>query len=339
MDGENSAENRERAATEAKPPVARSRFWRLVVTGSVLASLPTLFSLGARWYWRLELLTHFCVQYAVVTGGFALLLLAGRRWRAALLPASAAVFNLVLIVPLWIAPSRGEHTAPATRVLVANVYTGNREFQRLLDVIDREQPAIILVTETDERWLKALEPLREKYPHVFSKSRADNFGIGIYSRIPLTQTKLIHLGDSKVPAIVAVAQVNGVSVTIFGVHTLPPADREYATIRNSQLADLARRVRVTKGPVLVLGDLNTTSWSPQFADLISETGLKDSRTGFGVQATWPTANRLLSITLDHALVSETFVVIDHRIGPEIGSDHLPVIVDVALSLTADEPSR
>jgi endonuclease/exonuclease/phosphatase (EEP) superfamily protein YafD len=88
--------------------------------------------------------------------------------------------------------------------------------------------------------------------------------------------------------------------------------------------------RKRTGALVLLGDLNTTSWSPHFRDLINTAGLKDSRAGFGIQPTWPAGTPPLWIPLDHCLVSPEIKVHDRRVGPNVGSDHFPVIVEFSL---------
>jgi endonuclease/exonuclease/phosphatase (EEP) superfamily protein YafD len=56
----------------------------------------------------------------------------------------------------------------------------------------------------------------------------------------------------------------------------------------------------------------------------------DSAQGHGVQPTWPNFNPLLWIPLDHVLHSTCLAVRDRIIGPDVGSDHYPVIVDFSL---------
>jgi len=83
------------------------------------------------------------------------------------------------------------------------------------------------------------------------------------------------------------------------------------------------------GPVLVAGDFNCTPWSPFFADLVAATGLSDSARGFGVWPTWNSTLLPLGISIDHVLVSDGLVTRNHRVGGDVGSDHFPVIVDLA----------
>jgi endonuclease/exonuclease/phosphatase (EEP) superfamily protein YafD len=84
-----------------------------------------------------------------------------------------------------------------------------------------------------------------------------------------------------------------------------------------------------KGPVLLLGDLNVTPWNRHFRLLLERTGLRDSSRGRGVQPTWPAGSLLFAIPLDHGLHSPDIAILQRRIGGDVGSDHLPVIIDVA----------
>lgn len=52
--------------------------------------------------------------------------------------------------------------------------------------------------------------------------------------------------------------------------------------------------------------------------------------GFGVQTSFPSNLWLLRIPIDHVLVACAIGVDDRRIGPEVGSDHLPVITDLVV---------
>jgi len=59
--------------------------------------------------------------------------------------------------------------------------------------------------------------------------------------------------------------------------------------------------------------------------------LKDSSLGWGIQPTWPAMFLPLRIPIDHCLVSPDLKIVRRKIGRDIGSDHLPLLVDLGLS--------
>ncbi|HEY9295793.1 MAG TPA: endonuclease/exonuclease/phosphatase family protein, partial [Phormidium sp.] len=100
--------------------------------------------------------------------------------------------------------------------------------------------------------------------------------------------------------------------------------------RNMQLAAMADYLEKVNNPVVVMGDFNVTMWSPFYQRFIEKTKLKNARSGFGVQPTWPSFMPLLAIPIDHCLVSPNIQVIKTRTGRNVGSDHLPIITDLAI---------
>ena len=97
------------------------------------------------------------------------------------------------------------------------------------------------------------------------------------------------------------------------------------------MQEVIQQYRCHGSPLLIVGDLNTTSFAPVFGELTEQLNLKDSRQGFGLQPSWPaTSVSPLMITLDHVLVSPEIQVINRKTGNHVGSDHLPVYVEIAL---------
>ena len=52
------------------------------------------------------------------------------------------------------------------RVLSANVHVSNRRVDELLRLVDRTNPDVVLLMETDAWWHEHLQALRERYPYV-----------------------------------------------------------------------------------------------------------------------------------------------------------------------------
>jgi endonuclease/exonuclease/phosphatase (EEP) superfamily protein YafD len=76
-------------------------------------------------------------------------------------------------------------------------------------------------------------------------------------------------------------------------------------------------------------DFNITPWSPVFADILEGSGLRDSSLGFGVAPTWLSRPLFFGLPIDHILVSPDIKVKNRHVGPDVGSDHFPVIADLA----------
>jgi endonuclease/exonuclease/phosphatase (EEP) superfamily protein YafD len=119
--------------------------------------------------------------------------------------------------------------------------------------------------------------------------------------------------------------------TLIGTHAVPPASAENTRLGDEHLSHIPEIVRAAKSPVLLLGDLNATPWCSTFQQLVRESGLRDSSRGRGVQPTWPSFMPLLWIPIDHCLYGPGIKVTNKRVGPKIGSDHYPVVVDFGLS--------
>jgi endonuclease/exonuclease/phosphatase (EEP) superfamily protein YafD len=82
----------------------------------------------------------------------------------------------------------------------------------------------------------------------------------------------------------------------------------------------------------VLADMNATAWSPAYADFVARTGLREAREGFGRLATWRSDKYLagLWLDLDHLLVGAAVDVQGLRRGPDLGSDHRPLVARLVL---------
>ena len=118
------------------------------------------------------------------------------------------------------------------------------------------------------------------------------------------------------------------------VHPRSPLHRKGKDAMNIELSALAVEVGGTGGSRIVAGDLNCTDGSPFFADFLRETHLRDSRQGFGREGSWPSwLPSPLRIAIDHAFVSDDLAVVARRLGPKIGSDHLPLIFELAPAAT------
>ena len=71
--------------------------------------------------------------------------------------------------------------------------------------------------------------------------------------------------------------VDGRPLSVLALHPPTPMRFDKFQLRNAQFAAAAARMRETAGPRVLVGDLNTTPWSPYFQDLVRESGMRDAR--------------------------------------------------------------
>jgi endonuclease/exonuclease/phosphatase (EEP) superfamily protein YafD len=303
--------------------------YHLAVAGLVVL---TLGGFLGRLAWFFEILSHFRVQYFVLAVVLTVLCLHARRRGAALAAAACLLVNLALIAPYY-QPSPPAPGGSTGRALFLNLHIDNTAYDRVRDLIRSVAPDWFVVCEVTPAWAEALDPLRQDYPHVViqpARDSEDCSGIALFSRTPIHAGEAGHFEGTAWPSVIGTVAHGGKPITVIGTHPLPPAGRSFMRMRDAQLAAVARRAAASRDPVILLGDLNVTSWSPVFADLLHTSGLRDSRMGFGLQPSWPTTNPLWLIPIDHCLVSPEVVVQSRRIGPAVGSDHYPVIVEFTL---------
>lgn len=301
--------------------------WTLV---GIVGGLTVLGFLGRLW-WVCDLASHFRVQYGLFLAACALVLLAQKRLRAAAVPATLALVNGALVAPCYWPVAEPPAGPRALRVGVVNLLCLNREPTRALAFFRAARPDFLLLMEVTEHWLRALDELKDDYPHTYALPREDSFGIAVFSRLPLDPVESRQLGSALLPSLLFQVTVDGQTLTVLGTHPLPPVSAANTARRNEHLAQAAQLVRALSGPVLLLGDLNTTPWSSSFRDLVNASGLRDGRRGQGIQATWPVAVPLLRIPIDHCLASPEIAIHALTVGPDLGSDHFPVLVDFSLS--------
>jgi endonuclease/exonuclease/phosphatase (EEP) superfamily protein YafD len=318
-------------------PKSTLTFTGLLEVVSACLLLATIAASLGRLWWMFELATHFRVHLACALTVFCVCWMFRRRWRAAGLCGVCAALNSVPVL-LLLRPGSAPHAVnPGAgrplRLVAINVHTSNQHHDRVLDFLQRSDADVILLMEVDSRWLFAMQPMQSLYPHRIVEVREDNFGIAMFSRLPWTNAQIIELG-AEVPSIEAMLEFDGGLVKVLGTHPLPPGSADYARLRNAQLERIAVWGRRQTRPAIVMGDLNVTPWSPVFSDLLREGGLRNTSQGLGFFASWPAGLPVGRIPIDHCLVTPDWQVDSKRLGPDIGSDHLPVMVDLRLIQTA-----
>jgi endonuclease/exonuclease/phosphatase (EEP) superfamily protein YafD len=309
----------------------RARIWGALDALGFITCVATVLGFASRVGWPVELAAHFRVQYFLILASLALISAWARRHVATSVLSVCALANGAVIFPVWIGgPVVAEAERAALRLMLVNVATKNRDHTAVIEAVREASPDVVFFEEVNQRWLTHLSELSGGYPISLAESRDDNFGMAVFSRLPLTDSRVVFIGAAHVPSIVVRLFFEGETVTVVGTHTLPPGSREYAELRDEQLLRLGDFLSALQRPYALLGDLNISPWSDQFYRLLDTGKVLDSTQGIGLMPTWPADFWPLLIPIDHCLISSDIRVVDRRIGPFVGSDHYPLVVDLTL---------
>ena len=301
----------------------------ILAAGVAVVSMAAFFG-GTIWW--LDVIANFRAQFVVLLAVLGLLLsvTSRRRWGYGVL--LAAAINLIVVLPLFVgAPAEGDPGAPTLRVMSFNLLSTNESYQEVIDYIDRLEPDVVLLHEASRPWEVAMDAGPNGYEVV--RARSDDLIFGTLVLAKGAEIEVVSYGFStSSPRAVSVELVpEGWSnpVTVLGTHPLAPTDAERASLRDAQIGFVEDWVSEVDGHSVVAGDFNATPWSWPFRTLLAGTDLENSQVGFGLQPSFPAAsNLLLRVPIDHLLHSKSLKVIDRQLGPALGSDHFPLVVDL-----------
>lgn len=194
-----------------------------------------------------------------------------------------------------------------------------------------EQDADIVVlleaTRMHGKWGAAL---RAKYPSMMSCSVRYPCSTVLFSKYPILRSEaLARNGDAEdrkaLSALTATLDVNGTPLTVFAVHLDRPWPLGEQERWVKPLAEVAAGI---DGPAVLTGDFNSTPWTHAMRT-ISEAG--NFRLGSGIGTSWPAQNAAaFRLPLDQLYLRGRVRATGTAIGPQRGSDHRPLIVELEI---------
>lgn len=266
------------------------------------------------------------------------------RWLAGLTGAAvlAQLAQFAKYTPL--APKqvirRPSDSERAVTLLTCNVRMRNRSADRLINIVRRQQPDLLLLLEVNDRWARQLEVLHADYPHRVLQPLENTYGLILLSRLPLIDPQVRFLVQKDVPSVQTRIRLRGGrEIWFYGLHPRPPVrgnlDGEIelpgSAPRDAELVIAALELRDVREPVIVAGDFNDVAWSHTTRRFQRLSRTLDPRVGRGLYPTFHTGNRLLRFPLDHLFVSEHFAVCDFMREADVGSDHFPLYAELVLA--------
>lgn len=212
-------------------------------------------------------------------------------------------------------------------ILSVNLLSSNTDAQKVNQYIRDIDADVLLLIEYTAFWDR--HAALEEYPYSITRPREDNFGIALYSKIPLHDEEIIDFTQSRFPMTTAILDINGEQLRILGLHYENPVGARQTKVQRFQIQEMISFANQFDH-FIAIGDFNLTPYSKGFENIIQNTSLQDSRKGFGIQGSWPNVASIFRIPIDHALVSEHIQVTQREIGQPVGSDHLPLYLQLRI---------
>lgn len=240
--------------------------------------------------------------------------------------------------PLYPRQVPGARNAPedrCLRLLIANVLQENRRSHAVLQIVRDADPDVICLVETDSWWTREMGPLDRDYPWVTRHPLENHYGMLLYSRLPVRACDIRFLVSADVPSMRAVVQLrSGDEVVIYAVHPPPPLPNSPSYGRDAELVLTGQEIHDAGTPAIVIGDLNDVAWSYTAKLFQRVSHMVDPRVGRGMFSTFHARHPLARYPLDHVFHTRDFTVKELRRLPYTGSDHFPILVELAFT-----PSR
>lgn len=293
------------------------------------------------WHPGFDLLGQFKPQWCLALLFPLLLMLLMRQRGWVLFFLGVLSLNLLEILPWYFpvskSPSPQGTTAPReVKILLANVLNTNPEVSALARLITRETPDLVALMEFHPKHLALMNGLGRAYPYRYRPVDQNYFGLGLWSKYPLYGASLRFLSNAELPVLGTWVEANHRAFYLLLSHLDSPV-RVPALKRNRQLESLAQYAQGKEPPLIMLGDFNIAMWSPYFKQLETHSGLQSCRRGFGILPSWPVyLPTLARIPIDHCLAGPELDIRALRLGPPLGSDHLPLLVTLALPSRFEE---
>ena len=250
--------------------------------------------------------------------------------------------------------SEGTNSIPKTyKLLTYNVFALNRELDTAADMISQQAPDFVVLQEYFKYQRRVLHPLLvERFPYSTNCVGKKRGNIALYARMPFSvdgDDPCQWDEDGRFASIVA--QFSPIDAPKFAVVTthldwpvqISPLWRSARfrdgvhamTARQAgQFETLAQQLADIEAPLILAGDLNSTSWSYGLRKFTTRNRLTRHTRNL---ATYPKSFYIFGwretpavLSLDHVMSSDGITVHDVSTADAAGSDHLPVITQFSV---------
>ena len=303
-----------------------------LLAAAVLMLVAVLVSLSNTdaWYVRQVDLVREPMSY--IAGVLLLLSLFVKfRWRWV----TVALFALIIVINLWriwpytflagtqLAYDDGAQAAAATcfTAMSVNVKVENDRYAQIAEQVERIDPDILFLMETDEEWAAQLEPVLAGYEHVDRHPQPNAFGLVFATRLRVIKTNIVENTHRDTPTLYATVQPGSRPVEFIGLHPKPPLPSWDTQMRDENIVKAGVQTPDRLPDAMVMGDFNDVPWSRTTTKFRDTGEWRDPRIGRGTYPTFPASLVAIGWPLDQMMLKGDLELTEFEVLPDNGSDH------------------
>jgi len=216
-------------------------------------------------------------------------------------------------------------------IMIANVYQDNDNYKGCLSEVEKANPDVVLLLETNAKWDQETTSLMDDFKFHVKVPLENTYGMLLYSKLEIQSSEIKYLVENDIPSIHAVVVLpNGQPIRLFAVHPTPPVPNENprSTERDKELLLVADLAKSSDLPVVVIGDLNDVAWSYTTELFLKMSGLLDPRRGRGFFNSFHAHYWFMRFPLDHAFISTDMKLKKMCRLHNFNSDHFPIFISL-----------
>jgi len=319
-------------------------FAGLLILVTALPAILALFGFAVPFFDLFNHLQLLLIGGTLLSAIIAVLLMP-RLWKLlALLGFAASAWTFVPEYLSTLTPRQPVSGTTTLKLMTHNVFGLNHDMKRVAAVIAAEDPDIVALQEYFPEQAALGGLLKARYPYAVRCQGGKRANLGLYSKVPFDR----EMSEADCPASAQAGQrtahiIAGFTLsdgTHFSVMTTHmdwpfPIERQRAEFEAAEAT-----IRATDGPLLVVGDFNSTPWSYVMKSFEAATGLRrETRNLVTYPVLFTVPNRLVKGGLLHTLpflpLDQVFErgidVTDLHRAEATGSDHLPVVFSFSVA--------
>jgi endonuclease/exonuclease/phosphatase (EEP) superfamily protein YafD len=306
----------------------------LVIAGLVFGFGVNFLGFLARLWPALDIINNGLPFVAV--GALLVLALAAltRDTRLIVTAALLAVLSgmLVLFALQGAAAIAEPGSARFLRVATFNLWYGNDRMPDVVKFLEATDADVVVLQEATQQHTAMLkQALGSRYP----------FSVGDRGLVILSKHRILtdgRIDRAGFPPWISLMlrfvtlDIDGTTIELAGVHLARPF---YPELQQQDVEALINFVRSQSLPLVVAGDFNMSPWTEKLGRFTQSTGLGRYNT---FHLTWPMRRGNLTllplVAIDNVFASKHFAKIGTEGGPRLGSDHRPIVADLALAASS-----